>query len=214
MSPCWDSDSAGMSVTANERGMKGLFTRTCRMAQFDRQLPDIKVSQLHSRGATFVMRLGPRPKSHWGLSSNWTENRVKPVWISLNIKLTPSTDIHTLAAAERTSIPLPPRFLLHDCGAFIAFIKARDYIYPASGSHSHREAMDFSRYRSMLLGVWFLLAAGVADATTLNMSHDLVRLRIASQNLTPNERSLDARPLIQAAIQYIQTHPVQTLPVS
>ena len=74
--------------------------------------------------------------------------------------------------------------------------------------------MDFSRYRSMLLGVWFLLAAGVADATALNMSHDLVRLRIASQNLAPNERSLDARPLIQAAIQYIQTHPVQTLPVS
>jgi hypothetical protein len=45
----------------------------------------------------------------------------------------------------------------------------------------------------------------------LNMSHDLVPLGIAGQNLTPNSPSLDARPLFQAALQYIQTHSVQTL---
>jgi hypothetical protein len=43
------------------------------------------------------------------------------------------------------------------------------------------------------------------------MSHDLVTLGIASQNLTPNDPSLDARPLIQAAAYYVQTHQVQTL---
>jgi hypothetical protein len=43
------------------------------------------------------------------------------------------------------------------------------------------------------------------------MSHDLVPLGIANQNLTPNDPLLDARPLIQAAVYYVQTHPVQTL---
>ncbi len=48
-------------------------------------------------------------------------------------------------------------------------------------------------------------------AQVLNMSHDLVPLGIASQNLTPNNPALDARPLFQAALQYVQNHPVQTL---
>ena len=54
---------------------------------------------------------------------------------------------------------------------------------------------------------------GSASAQVLNMSHDLVTLGIAQQNLAPNNPSLDARPLIQAAIQYIQNHPgqIQTL---
>ena len=43
------------------------------------------------------------------------------------------------------------------------------------------------------------------------MSHDLVSLGIASQNLTPNNPSFDSRPLFQAALNYVQNHPVQTL---
>ncbi len=43
------------------------------------------------------------------------------------------------------------------------------------------------------------------------MSHDLIPLGIAAQNLVPNVPSQDARPLIQAALQYVQNHPVQVL---
>lgn len=39
------------------------------------------------------------------------------------------------------------------------------------------------------------------------MSRDLVTLGIASQNLTPNNPALDARPLMQAAIAYAQSQP-------
>ncbi|HKF58685.1 MAG TPA: hypothetical protein VKJ45_24810, partial [Blastocatellia bacterium] len=52
-----------------------------------------------------------------------------------------------------------------------------------------------------------------ASAVTLNLSRDLVRLGIAAQNLTPNNPSLDAGPLFQAAIQYIGNNPVQVLTV-
>jgi hypothetical protein len=45
----------------------------------------------------------------------------------------------------------------------------------------------------------------------LNMSHDLTTLGIANQNIVPNNPSLDARPLFQAALNYVQLHPVQTL---
>jgi hypothetical protein len=34
---------------------------------------------------------------------------------------------------------------------------------------------------------------------------------IASQNLVPNNPSLDARPLFQAALQYVQSHSIQPL---
>jgi len=53
--------------------------------------------------------------------------------------------------------------------------------------------------------------AGSASAQVLDMSHDLVTLGIAPQNLTPNNPSLDARPAFQAALNYVQSHPVQTL---
>jgi hypothetical protein len=49
------------------------------------------------------------------------------------------------------------------------------------------------------------------QSTTLNLSHDLVPLGIASQNLAPDQPALDARPLFQAALQYIHSHPVQVL---
>jgi hypothetical protein len=62
-----------------------------------------------------------------------------------------------------------------------------------------------------LLGICLASGSGVLHAATLNMSHDLTTLGIASQNLTPNQPALDARPLMQAAIQYLQSHPVQLL---
>ncbi|MGA3025707.1 MAG: right-handed parallel beta-helix repeat-containing protein [Bryobacteraceae bacterium] len=43
------------------------------------------------------------------------------------------------------------------------------------------------------------LLAGVSQ---INVSHDLVTLGIASQNLAPNNRNLDARPLFQAALDF------------
>jgi hypothetical protein len=47
----------------------------------------------------------------------------------------------------------------------------------------------------------------------LNLSHDLVRLGIASRNLTPDNPSLDASPLFQAALQYVKQHQTRLLTV-
>jgi hypothetical protein len=53
-----------------------------------------------------------------------------------------------------------------------------------------------------------------AEATsTLNLSRDLVQLGIASRNLPPDDPSVDARPLFEAAVQYVRTHPVERLTV-
>jgi hypothetical protein len=55
-------------------------------------------------------------------------------------------------------------------------------------------------------------ASGAAQPVqTLNMSLDLVRLGIASHNLTPNDPTLDARPLIQAAFGYVRANHVPRL---
>jgi len=51
----------------------------------------------------------------------------------------------------------------------------------------------------------------VATPQVLNVSHDLVSLGIASQNLTANNPALDATPLFQAALNYVQSHSIQTL---
>src|ERR1700752_3016564 len=71
--------------------------------------------------------------------------------------------------------------------------------------------MGILLHRTAFLVCFFVALAGSVAAQVLNMSHDLLTLGIAQQNLTPNNPSLDARPLIQAAIQYIESHPVQTL---
>ena len=69
--------------------------------------------------------------------------------------------------------------------------------------------------RHLLLTVAaFLVSEPAATAQVLNMSKDLVSLGIASQNMTPNNSSLDSRPLFQAAVNYVQGHPaIQTLTV-
>ena len=48
---------------------------------------------------------------------------------------------------------------------------------------------------------------------TINLCHDLVRLNIASQNLPPNNESIDARPFFQAAVAYAQKHGIRVLTV-
>src|ERR1700722_1583988 len=49
--------------------------------------------------------------------------------------------------------------------------------------------------------------------STLNLSRDLVRLGIASQNLVPDNPNLDARPLFQAALKYVAQHHTSILTV-
>jgi hypothetical protein len=46
---------------------------------------------------------------------------------------------------------------------------------------------------------------------TINLSHDLVRLGIASSNLQPDSPTTDARPLFQAALAYAQSHAVRLI---
>jgi hypothetical protein len=53
----------------------------------------------------------------------------------------------------------------------------------------------------------------VQDGTTINLSHDLVRLGIASNNLRPDSPAIDARPLFQAALAYARSHPVNVITV-
>ena len=65
--------------------------------------------------------------------------------------------------------------------------------------------------RTAFLVCFFAALGGGAAAQVLNMSHDLTTLGIAAQNMTPNNPALDARPLFQAALNYVQSHPVQTL---
>lgn len=64
----------------------------------------------------------------------------------------------------------------------------------------------------LLLAVYTLgLVTAQAQPGSINLSHDLVRLGIASRNLSPDNPSLDARPLFQAALQYVQSHHTQLL---
>ena len=49
------------------------------------------------------------------------------------------------------------------------------------------------------------------QTTTVNLSHDLVNLGIASANMVPGQPSLDSRPLLQTAIKYAISNGVATL---
>jgi hypothetical protein len=55
----------------------------------------------------------------------------------------------------------------------------------------------------------FASFAAETQTRSINLSHDLVRLGIAPQNLPPNSPSVDARPLFQAALQYAGSHAIQ-----
>lgn len=70
----------------------------------------------------------------------------------------------------------------------------------------------------LLLAVSLLSApthaeAPATDGSTVNLSRDLVRLGIATQNLPANDPSFDARPIFAAAVQYVGTHHVGRLTV-
>jgi Right handed beta helix region len=54
---------------------------------------------------------------------------------------------------------------------------------------------------------------GDAHARTINLSHDLVKLGIASSNLSPDSPTTDARPLFQATLLYAQHHAVGAITV-
>lgn len=71
--------------------------------------------------------------------------------------------------------------------------------------------MNATGRSSVLFACLFSLSACALHATTVNMSQDLVRLGIASQNLVPNQPTLDARPLFQAALAYVASTPGITL---
>ena len=66
-------------------------------------------------------------------------------------------------------------------------------------------------FAGLALSLYLALGPMEGAAQVLNMSHDLVRIGIATQNLTPNTPSLDARPLFQAAVTYVQSHSTSTL---
>jgi hypothetical protein len=55
--------------------------------------------------------------------------------------------------------------------------------------------------------------ADAPGGIAINLSHDLVRLGIASENLPPDSPTTDARPLVQAALAYAQSHAVRLITV-
>jgi hypothetical protein len=73
--------------------------------------------------------------------------------------------------------------------------------------------MGIARYWLVWLSFFLMFAPGRILGQTLNMSHDLVPLGIAAQNMTPNVPTLDSTPLFQAAVNYASTHPITTLTV-
>ncbi len=50
-----------------------------------------------------------------------------------------------------------------------------------------------------------------AQPASLNVSRDLVTLNIAPQNMTPDSPGLDSRPLLEAAVNYAQSHSIPTI---
>ena len=82
-----------------------------------------------------------------------------------------------------------------------------------------RPALDFSPKKSdnkifqimmkRVSALFLVIAgAGVAQTAVLNLSHDLTAQGIAMQDMTPNLAALDARPLLEAGIQYAQAHSI------
>lgn len=62
--------------------------------------------------------------------------------------------------------------------------------------------------RPRIFAALFLCGAAFAQPAQINVSHDLVALGIASQNITPNTPTLDARPLFQAALAFARQNSV------
>src|SRR5579864_4671944 len=73
------------------------------------------------------------------------------------------------------------------------------------------------RFLILALTAVVLSASAQADDAArtgaINLSRDLVRLGIAASNLRPDNPSLDARPLFQAALVYAKSHAVHAITV-
>ncbi|MBV8588193.1 MAG: hypothetical protein JO308_18035, partial [Verrucomicrobia bacterium] len=67
------------------------------------------------------------------------------------------------------------------------------------------------KVRLFLVLIWAFCSIGAKAQTSINLSRDLVQLGIASQNLSPDNPSLDARPLFQAALAYASNHGTQLI---
>ena len=76
---------------------------------------------------------------------------------------------------------------------------------PAAPPRHYREhgRLFMIRYLVFMACIFCLVPAN-AHAKTINMSHDLVRLGIASQNLEPNSPTVDAGPAFQATLEYVK----------
>jgi hypothetical protein len=58
---------------------------------------------------------------------------------------------------------------------------------------------------------WLALGCAALAQTTLNLSQDLVPLRIASSNMVPNDPTVDAGPLFFRAVLYAQAHQISRI---
>jgi hypothetical protein len=78
------------------------------------------------------------------------------------------------------------------------------------GTHEcarHGGGQSGTKLRICLLAAIFYVSA----SAQINLSHDLIPLRIASQNLTPDNPNLDARPLFQAALDYAKGNKIHLI---
>ena len=67
------------------------------------------------------------------------------------------------------------------------------------------------RYSPVLLCLGIVLGGVASAQTTLNLSEDLVRLGIASSNMTPNQPGLDSGPLLQQGVSYASKNKIPTV---
>ncbi|HEX3742757.1 MAG TPA: hypothetical protein VHW09_02460 [Bryobacteraceae bacterium] len=89
----------------------------------------------------------------------------------------------------------------------MAFSAKETTWYDSSGT-SKPEYMSELR-NCIIFAIFSWAGLGIFPAfgqTTLNLSTDLVPLGIASSNMTPNQPSLDSRPLLEQGINYANTH--------
>src|SRR6516164_10416656 len=67
-------------------------------------------------------------------------------------------------------------------------------------------ALTVAVMKTMVCVAVLICARAVLAQGTLNLSQDLVRLGIASSNMTPNQPDLDSGPLFSDAAIYLRNH--------
>ena len=91
------------------------------------------------------------------------------------------------------------RFGLRSAGALLCFV-----LFPPM----------LKRALVLIVAVLYLGPTAQAQSIELNLSTDLIRLGIASQNMLPDQRELDSGPLFNAALNYIRSRRVQRVTLS